>query len=85
MRSRHLQCTEQGSGDCPFDLHRLQIDVIQAYLVGKSLISQSPEAIRIPFKFKIEQLNTLAIEGADLNLSVISHDIKEEYKASHFI
>ena len=77
--SRYLQPTEERTGACPFDLHRLQIDVIQAHLAGKPLIFQSP-GDRINFKFKIEKPNTFALEGADLNLLVISQGIKEEFK-----
>ena len=82
VRSRYLQPTERTTGACPFDLHRLQIDVIQAHLAGKPIIVQSP-GDRISFKFKIERPNTFALEGADLNLSVISQGIKEEFKVRY--
>ena len=81
MRSRYLQPTEQRSGACPFDLYRLQIDVIQAYLAGKPLILHN----RIHFRFKIERPNTLALEGADLDLSVISQGIKKEFKVRYTV
>ena len=74
VRSRYLHPTEQRSGACPFDLHRLQIDVIQAYLAGKPLILHN----RIRFRFKIGR--PLALEGTDLDLSDISQGIKEEFK-----
>ena len=76
MRSRYLQPTERRSEACPYDLHRLQIDVIQAYLVRKPLLTGS----RICFSFKN---NTFALEGADLDLSVISQGIKEEFKVRY--
>ena len=79
-RSRHLQPTEQRSGAGPFNLHRLQIDVVQAYLAGKPLILQSTGA-RICFRFKIER--PFALEGADLDLSVISQGIKDEFKVRY--
>ena len=82
VRSRYLQPAEQLSGACLFDLHRLQIDVIQSYLAGKPLILQSA-GDRIRFRFKIEKPVTLALEGADLDLSVILQGIKESFKVRH--
>ena len=76
MRSRYLQPTEQRNGACPFDLYQLQMDVIKAYLAGKPQLTGN----RICFRFKN---NTLALEGAGLDLSVISQGIKEEFKVRY--
>ena len=81
VRSRYLQPTERRGGACPFDLHRLQIDVIQVYLAGKPLIIFQLAGNRIRFRFKIER--PFALEGADLDLSVISQGIKEEFKVRY--
>ena len=80
VRSRHLQPIQ--TGVCPFDLERLQSDVIKTYLAGKPFIHQLPDHghDQIIFKFKNEQTHELVLEGADLDLSVISEYIKEEFK-----
>ena len=80
MRSRYLHPIQDG--ECPFDLERLQNDVIKAYLLGKPLIRHLPDRghDQILFKFKKEHTDKLVLEGADLDLTVISGYIAEEFK-----
>ena len=80
MRSRYIQPIQ--TGVCPFDLERLQSDVMKTYLAGKPLINELPDCghDQIIFKFKKEQTDELVLEGADLDLSVISGYIEEGFK-----
>ena len=80
VRSRHLQPIQ--TGVCPFDLERLQSDVIKTYLAGKPLIHQLPDHghDQILFKFKNEPTDELVLEGADLDLSMISGYIEDDFK-----
>ena len=80
MRSRYLHPIQDGA--CPFDLERLQSDVIKTYLLGKPLIHHLPDCghDQILFKFKKEHTDKLVLEGADLDLTVISGYIAEEFK-----
>ncbi len=80
MRSRYLHPIQDEA--CPFDLKRLQSDVMKTYLSGKPSICHLPDCghDRILFKFKKELTDKLVLEGADLDLSVISEYITDEFK-----
>ena len=80
MRSRYL-CPIQ-NGACPFDLERLQSDVIKTYLLGKPEIRHLSDRghDQILFKFKKEHTDKLVLEGADLDLTIISGYIEEDFK-----
>ena len=58
---------------CRFDLLQLQKDVVEAFIVGKPLISESKEAIRMPFEFK-QELTHLC--GTVVDISSITNRIK---------
>ena len=78
VRSRYLQPSERAEDACPFDLLQLQKDVLEAFIVGKPLIHESAEDVRVCFQFKEEQPLVLNLGGAALNLSSISECIKKD-------
>ena len=67
-----------------FDLQKLQEDIIKVYMVGKPLIKDPAEHLRVCFMFRVEPPDTIAMSISEVELQTLHKDLKENVKVSRY-
>ena len=78
LRSRYFLPHEMKGS--VFDVQKLQEDVIKKYLVGKPLIKNPAEHLRMCFKFRVVRAETIAIGVSEADLELLSNYLKDDFK-----
>ena len=65
-----------------FDLQKLQEDIIKVYLVGKPLIKDPADHLRVCFKFRVLRPDTIAMGISERDLQILQGYLKENFKVS---
>ena len=82
LRSRYLEPHERSQQSSMFDLQKLQEDIIKVYLVGKPLIKDPAEHLRVCFKFKVLRPDTIPMGISEDDLQTLCDYLKENFKVS---
>ena len=68
-----------------FDLQKLQEDVIKVYLVGKPLIKDPAEHLRVCFKFRVLRPDTITMGISEGDLQILRDNLKENFKVRTYV
>ena len=82
LRSRYLEPHERIQRSEIFDLQMLQEDIIKVYLVGKPLIKDPAEHLRVCFKFRVLRPDTIAMGISSDDLQMLLGYLKENFTVS---
>ena len=86
LRSRYLEPHERNlrSSSSMFDLQKLQEDIIKVYLVGKPLIEDPADHLRVCFKFRVVPPDSIAMGISEVDLQILHNDLIENFKVSRY-
>lgn len=88
IRRRHLLFSELNSHEqlpekmhmLAFDYNKLQNDVIEEFILGKSRIKDEKNVIRIPFKFRKPRAVAVGIGISKADVDSLSSALRDEFK-----